>query len=106
MKDGYCFVLFCEFCSVSVLETLETRLEKASGKRAFSDKDEGYYSTISESYVPKAVIYIRTERVGEKIGRNVVNKQINALLFLIEAGNIWKWQERHLRSLFHPSSMF
>ena len=51
MKDGYCFVLFCEFCSVSVLETLETRLEKASGKRAFSDKDEGYYSTISESYV-------------------------------------------------------
>lgn len=62
----FCFILFCGVCFVSVLETLETRLEKASGKRAFSDKDEGYYSTISENYVPKSMIYIWTERVGKK----------------------------------------
>lgn len=71
------------------METLETRLEKASGKRAFSDKDEGYYSTISENYVPKSLIYIWIERVREKIGRNLVNEQINALgLFLVEAENL------------------
>lgn len=103
----FCFILFCGVCFVSVLETLETRLEKASGKRAFSDKDEGYYSTISENYVPKSMIYIWTERVGKKIGRNSDSEQINALaLFLVEAENLWKWQERYLRSLFHSSSMF